>query len=318
MTGWMLMGPWEVRGAGLDIHDAFSRRNHERPYRTRTDFIILHTTEGPKEGSLRKVRNNGEAHYLVDRAGRVYRIIDKNRVAYHAGRSMWNGRTNLDRVSVGIEMVGYHHRPLTESQLKALRELLRQLQRIYGVPDERVLPHSMVAYGAPNRWHRRPHRGRKRCAMGLAEPGIRRRLGLEAQPVQDPDVRAAQRRFDELIDELSRAMDAERGGPRLQGRRVRTEEGDVYEVVKPGRGRPRDGTVSRDSPVGRATRGKKPGSRVTVGGPDGNRREYTVIDGQPGAAGAIGKGAAGAAALGAGGYGAYELIRRLMSDDSRY
>ncbi len=34
----------------------------------------------------------------------------------------------------------------------ALKELIGELQRIYHIPDERVLTHSMVAYGKPNRW----------------------------------------------------------------------------------------------------------------------------------------------------------------------
>ena len=47
----------------------------------------------------------------------------------------------------------------------------------------------MVAYGAPNRWHRRSHRGRKRCGMLFAHRSVRSRLGLHGKPEYDPDVR---------------------------------------------------------------------------------------------------------------------------------
>jgi len=178
------------QAAGYRAVNSYSPRDAGRALRRSTELIVLHTTEAPKAGSLRKIRANGEAHYMIDEAGKVYRIIHKDRIALHAGRSMWNGKKNLDRVSLGIEMVGYHNRPITGAQTAALRELLAELQRIYHVPDDRVLPHSMVAYGAPNRWHKRSHRGRKRCGMLFAQRPVRRRLGLDRQPAYDPDVRA--------------------------------------------------------------------------------------------------------------------------------
>jgi len=174
----------------VQISSLYSPRNSERPLRKSTRYIILHTTEGPTKGSLNKVRKNGECHYFVTPGGHVYRIINRSRVAYHAGRSMWEGKTNIDRHAVGIEIVGYHHKDLTSQQYRAVQELLEQLQRIYRVTDERVIPHSMVAYGAPNRWHRHSHRGRKRCGMCFARPSTRAKLGLSSQPLFDPDVRA--------------------------------------------------------------------------------------------------------------------------------
>jgi hypothetical protein len=175
---------------GLEIQDRLSPRNAERARRGATQFIVLHTTEAAAGSALQKLRRYGECHYFVDIAGRAYRVIDHRRVAYHSGRSMWNGRTNLDEVSVGIEIEGYHNRPISAAQYGAVRSLIDEMQRIYGVPDDRVLPHAMVAYGEPNRWHPRSHRGRKRCGMQFAQRAVRARLGLAAQPARDPDVRA--------------------------------------------------------------------------------------------------------------------------------
>jgi len=176
--------------AALTIRNHYSPKNGQRALRKSTPFILLHTTEGPSKGSLSKVRQNGEAHYFIDEAGVVYRVIHQNRVAYHAGRSMWDGRTNLDLYSLGIEIAGYHDRGITQAQYGAARELLAELQRVYNVPDERILTHSMVAYGAPNRWHKKSHRGRKRCGMLFAKHSVRGRLGLTKKPLEDPDVKA--------------------------------------------------------------------------------------------------------------------------------
>ena len=175
----------------LNLSNAYlSKRNAERAVRAKTQYIILHTTEAEATSSLRKLSRNGEAHYCVDRNGKVYRIVDRRKVAYHCGTSMWSGRKNIDEVSIGIEVVGYHDRALTAAQYTALKELVLLLQKLYSVKDANVMPHAQVAYGTPNRWHRRSHRGRKRCGMGYATPAVRKLLGLKERWLSDPDVKA--------------------------------------------------------------------------------------------------------------------------------
>lgn len=185
LTGFTLVA---LAAATFQILLALSPRNAHRPALRSKSYIILHTTEGAAAGALSKLRRNGEAHYLVTRKGQIYRLIEDNRLAKHAGRSMWNGRRNVDEVSLGIETEGYHNRPMTSIQEQALAFLLRTLKARYRIPDVNILTHSMVAYGAPNRWHPHPHRGRKRCGMLMADPAVRRRLGIGPGPSHDPDV----------------------------------------------------------------------------------------------------------------------------------
>lgn len=172
----------------LKISNLHSPLNKKRPYRSQTRYIILHTTEGALDGSLRKVSRFGEAHYFVTPNGKVHRIIDREKIATHAGRSMWNGKTTLDNISIGIEVVGFHDQDITRAQYAALRDLLRQLKKIYHIKDRNILTHSMVAYGRPNIFHPHKHRGRKKCGMIFAHPDVRRRLGLLSGPTRDPDV----------------------------------------------------------------------------------------------------------------------------------
>ncbi|MEM6368944.1 MAG: peptidoglycan recognition family protein [Myxococcota bacterium] len=190
----LLLGLCPATARALDIDDAWSPRNRERPRRSSTRYIVLHTTEGASRGALAKLRRDGEAHYLVTETGRVLRIIDKDRVAYHAGTSMWRGQRNLDRISLGIEVAGRHDRRLRSAQVVALRELLRQLKKIYRLQDTAVLTHSMVAYGRPNKYHRYHHRGRKRCGMIFGDLDLRAQLGLGPGPARDPDVAAGRLR----------------------------------------------------------------------------------------------------------------------------
>ncbi len=188
----------------LKFVDYPSPRNKRRPLRPSTRYIVLHTTEGAEQGSLNKVRRLGETHYFVGLNGTVYRIIDRNRIATHAGRSMWHGRRALDDSSIGIEVSGYYDQDITQAQYTALRELLRQLKAIYKVPDVNILTHSMVAYGRPNRYHHEEHRGRKRCGMIFARPKVRAALGISSQPAADADVEAGRVAVADLV--LFRAL----------------------------------------------------------------------------------------------------------------
>ena len=177
--------------APLALKDDYrSPRNKERDVRKSTTLIVLHTTEAPAKSSLNKLSERGEAHYCVVEDGTVYRIVDRDREAFHAGRSMWNGKEDCDEYSIGIEVVGHHDKAVTLQQLAALRELVARLKRMYNITDGRVVCHSHIAYGAPNTWHKKKHRGRKRCGMLFAMPSVRARLGLTARPSSDPDVKA--------------------------------------------------------------------------------------------------------------------------------
>lgn len=180
-----------LSASAIDASNRYrSPRNPERRIRASTSLIVLHTTEAPARSSLNKVSERGECHYCVTEDGTVYRIVDRDREAFHAGRSMWNGREDVDKFSIGIEVVGNHDKAMPLAQLRSLRDLVRELKGMYSLSDDKVVPHSAVAYGSPNRWHRSRHRGRKRCGMLFAMPSVRRVLGLASRPAYDPDTRA--------------------------------------------------------------------------------------------------------------------------------
>ena len=165
--------------------------------RQKTKYIIVHTAELGRRTTLRVVSqgkrfrsgrrtHGGHAHYVIARNGRTYRILDKRYIADHAGISMWDGNTNISQMSIGIELVGYHYAPIADAQYRSLGLLIDILQGAYGLDDRAVLTHSQVAYGFPNRWHKKNHRGRKRCAKNFN----RAKAGLGSTWHYDPDVRS--------------------------------------------------------------------------------------------------------------------------------
>jgi hypothetical protein len=193
------------------ILDVKSPRRRTRTIRKSTRFIILHTTEAEGPGTLECITQSGTASYVVDRAGGIYKIMGKTQVSLGCGRSMWNGLVNLDNHAINIEVVGYHNKPLSDRQMESLRYLLRALMRSYGISARKVMPHSQVAYGRPNRWYRHSHRGRKRCGMIFAMDPVRKRLGLTDKPLYDPDVRV--KRLMVGDEYLEKVLYAEKGKP---------------------------------------------------------------------------------------------------------
>ena len=173
------------------------QRHVPRKYKTQkrqsTRHIIIHSTEAGLSSSLRSLSRRGHTNYLVAREGTIYRIVHKNYRANHAGLSMWDGLTNISDHSIGIELVGYHSDPFTNDQYISLKWLIETFQDQYKIPDWNVLEHYRVAYGRPNRWVKKAHRGRKK------DPGIfnfdRKKAGLNSRDERnsifyDPDVAA--------------------------------------------------------------------------------------------------------------------------------
>ena len=198
-----LAGGIALPAEAMSIRDSLSVKNVRREKRSKTDYIILHTTEAGNTSSRNMVKKYGLANYLIETDGSIDRVIDREKIAIHAGRSMWDGNVNLNNSSIGIEVVGYHNKPITPAQVDSLGELLEELQRIYKISDKNVLPHSMVAYGTPNRWHPYNHRGRKRCGMLFADKNLRKSLGLEDSFDYDIDVSAGRLRVaDNLLENV--------------------------------------------------------------------------------------------------------------------
>lgn len=116
------------------------------------DTIVLHSSYNALEGdsfSVEKVIQEYEhdgvgAHYLIDRSGKVYRLVRESDTAYHAGVSkMPDGRKNVNDFSIGIEMIATEESGFTESQYKSVRALIADIKSRYEIDS--VVGHSDIA-----------------------------------------------------------------------------------------------------------------------------------------------------------------------------
>ncbi|HEY8126366.1 MAG TPA: thiamine phosphate synthase [Methylocystis sp.] len=116
--------------------------------------LVLHYTGMPTAESaialLCDRRSEVSAHYVVNEDSSVLQLVPESRRAWHAGKSFWAGETDMNSVSIGIEIVHPGHddpRPYPAAQIEATAALAKDICRRHAIPPERVLAHSDVAPG---------------------------------------------------------------------------------------------------------------------------------------------------------------------------
>jgi N-acetylmuramoyl-L-alanine amidase len=117
------------------------------------DMLILHYTGmEPADAALRWLtmeRSQVSSHYFVFEDGRIVRLVPEDRRAWHAGVSCWQGETDINSRSIGIEIANPGHdfgyRDFPEPQIEAVIALCRDISTRNAIPPWRVLAHSDVA-----------------------------------------------------------------------------------------------------------------------------------------------------------------------------
>jgi hypothetical protein len=131
-------------------------------------------------GLLRYVRKTQAYNYLIDRFGRVYRVVDDETRAKHAGRAVWarNDEVYLDLnnafLGVSFESRWENGRtlPITRAQLIAGRNLTHYLRQRFAIAPEMCVTHGLTSVNAKQRligYHRDWARGFPFDAFGLPD-----------------------------------------------------------------------------------------------------------------------------------------------------
>jgi N-acetylmuramoyl-L-alanine amidase len=88
-------------------------------------------------------------HYGIDVDGRITQMVSEEERAWHAGDSIWEGESDINSLSIGIEIhnpghvFGYADFP--ETQMQAVERLSGDIVARHRIRPERVLAHSDVA-----------------------------------------------------------------------------------------------------------------------------------------------------------------------------
>jgi N-acetyl-anhydromuramoyl-L-alanine amidase len=93
-------------------------------------------------------RQRLSAHALIRRDGALVQYVPFGARAWHAGRSLYQGRSGCNDFSVGIELEGADGVAYTDAQYAALAALARALFAAYpSLGPERVAGHADIAPG---------------------------------------------------------------------------------------------------------------------------------------------------------------------------
>jgi N-acetylmuramoyl-L-alanine amidase len=71
-------------------------------------YLVMHYTAGPSAQHavnwLTNTAASASAHLVIGRDGGITQLVRFDRVAWHAGKSLWNGLSGLNNYSIGIEL----------------------------------------------------------------------------------------------------------------------------------------------------------------------------------------------------------------------
>ena len=88
----------------------FSNKNRSK---NQIKILVIHYTGMQSEiESLQKLSNpksKVSCHYFIDRKGKINKLVPDKNIAWHAGKSCWGKYNNLNKNSLGIELVNKGH-----------------------------------------------------------------------------------------------------------------------------------------------------------------------------------------------------------------
>ena len=99
----------------MKINNIYSP-NYSKKIRSKSSIktIVIHYTGMQSERDsikrLSDIKSKVSCHYLINRKGKIYRMVRDNKVAWHAGKSKWGKKINLNKYSIGIELENRGHR----------------------------------------------------------------------------------------------------------------------------------------------------------------------------------------------------------------
>jgi N-acetylmuramoyl-L-alanine amidase len=114
-------------------------------------LVVLHyTAMASAEAALARLSDPAaevSAHYLIAEDGRLFALVPEERRAWHAGAGAWGPWTDVNSVSVGIEIANPGDAPFAARAMDSLEALLADLLARHRLPPQAVIGHSDCAPG---------------------------------------------------------------------------------------------------------------------------------------------------------------------------
>jgi len=115
-------------------------------------IVIHYTGMQSKIESIKRLlslKHKVSCHYLIDRKGQIIKMVPEDKVAWHAGKSKWKNFINLNKNSIGIEIVNKGHEfgyeKFTSKQINSLIQICKSLKKKYKIENSNIVGHSDIA-----------------------------------------------------------------------------------------------------------------------------------------------------------------------------
>lgn len=156
----------DVRGALVPVQFVASPNFDERPADGRVELLVIHAISLPPGefggGGVEALFLNRldpaahpyyasiaglrvSAHFFIPRDGSLTQFVPCAKRAWHAGESLWRGRSRCNDFSIGVELEGADDVAFEPVQYETLALLTRALQAAYPIAD--IAGHSDIAPG---------------------------------------------------------------------------------------------------------------------------------------------------------------------------
>jgi len=113
------------------------------------NFVIIHhTAQNSCPQTLQTftvTHTQVSAHYVICRDGTVYHMLNDYLRAWQAGLSKWGNITDVNSISIGIELDNNGFEPFPPEQINSLLRLLARLKTTYSIPAANYIGHGDIA-----------------------------------------------------------------------------------------------------------------------------------------------------------------------------
>lgn len=137
----------------ITIKQNLSAFFNDRPNNMLVDTLIIHSMYHPDvEDSFSATQckncldmHEVSSHYIIDRDGVVFLLVDPNKRAWHAGKSAMpnDERENVNDFSIGIELISNESSGYTQIQLDSLETLSKELIEKFNIKN--IFGHNHIA-----------------------------------------------------------------------------------------------------------------------------------------------------------------------------
>ena len=116
-------------------------------------LLVIHYTgmQSEQESIMRlcNTKSRLSSHFVINQSGKIYRLVQDDQIAWHAGKSCWGKYKNLNKNSIGIELVNQGHEfnytNFKKKQLSSLIKICKILIKKYKIKKRNIVGHSDIS-----------------------------------------------------------------------------------------------------------------------------------------------------------------------------